>query len=319
MVGCTYHLASRRGAATGPALLLAVLILAGCGESFTGNQAQAKGGEAGESGAAGTAGDGSGSAGSTGGAGGEAGGTSGAGGAAGAGTAGTAGGGGDGGEPARCPSGQGPQMVEAGDICIDSTEVTNAHYAEFLADEAFVANAPPECDWNDTFVQDRDGPTEANAKYPVVWVDWCDAHAFCQWAGKRLCGRVGGGATPWTGYADAEESEWFAACSHGGETVYPYGNDYDEFACSGRDSGGAFGPVVPVGDYSGCVGGSTGLLHMSGNAGEWENSCGGAPFVSCRVRGGSSASNSGALRCDDAVSLARNAKDPWTGIRCCAD
>ena len=262
---------------------------------------------------AGTAGEGAGSAG-TGAAGG--GGTAGV--SSGGGTAGAPGGSGGSNDGERCPNGRGPEMIEAGDLCVDSTEVTNAHYAEFLADETFVAEPPTECDWNDTFVQDRDGPTEANANHPVVQVDWCDAHAFCQWAEKRLCGRVGGGATPWTGHAKAEQSEWFAACSHGGETVFPYGDDYDEFKCSGRDASGFLGPPVPVDEFVDCVGGFAGLRHMSGNVGEWENSCGGFP-IGCRVRGGSSVSNSGGLQCNATAGLARDARDSWTGIRCCAD
>jgi len=209
-------------------------------------------------------------------------------------------------------------MVEADGFCIDSTEVTNAHYAEFLADETFAPDAPDECVENEAFVDERYGPDEENANYPVTRVDWCDAHAFCEWAGKRLCGRIGGGATPWAGLANEEQSEWFAACSHQGSTVYPYGDNYDPFTCSGRDAGGVFGPTVPVDEFLGCIGGYDNLLHMSGNAAEWENSCGGFP-IGCRVRGGTSTIDSEGLRCDAPAALARDARDPWVGIRCCAD
>ena len=36
-------------------------------------------------------------------------------------------------------------------------------------------------------------PTAGQEDYPVVNVDWCDAASFCQWSGKRLCGRLGPG------------------------------------------------------------------------------------------------------------------------------
>jgi formylglycine-generating enzyme len=298
--------------------MLASLQLASCGDSFSsqGTEQGAAGTDA--AGAAGSAAAGAAGSGGDSGASSSSAGSAGAPSDGGAGAGGSGATGGSGGQPARCPSGRGPEMIEADGFCIDTTEVTNAHYAEFLADGSFVAHPPEECDWNDTFVQGRDGPTDANANYPVIRMDWCDAHAFCEWAGKRLCGRIGGGATPWTAYGEEDESEWFSACSQRGAAIYPYGDEYDEFKCSGRDAGGPFAPPVPVDEFAGCVGGYDGLLHMSGNAWEWVNSCGGFP-MGCRVRGGSSTSDSDALRCDAPAAFARDAQDLWVSIRCCAD
>ena len=51
------------------------------------------------------------------------------------------------------------------------------------------AGQPSFCAWNTDFTPSAawpPAPTQAN--HPVVWVDWCDAFAYCAGAGKRLCG-----------------------------------------------------------------------------------------------------------------------------------
>src|SRR5262249_6636582 len=106
-----------------------------------------------------------------------------------------------------CPSGRGPAMVLAKSLsgqtwCIDSTEGTQAQYAAFLADKAGdVSGQSAECQWNTSYV-----PLSACSRFPsfdpvarknkpVSGVDWCDALAFCKWAGKRLCGAIGDGGS----------------------------------------------------------------------------------------------------------------------------
>ena len=67
--------------------------------------------------------------------------------------------------------------------------------------------------------------------FPVVGVDWCDADAFCEFAGKRLCGAIGGGSLT-LGNADGGTSQWYVACSMGGTRIYPYGNTYAAGECA---------------------------------------------------------------------------------------
>jgi formylglycine-generating enzyme required for sulfatase activity len=168
-----------------------------------------------------------------------------------------------------------------------------------------------------------------NKDAPVSCVDWCDAQAFCAWAGKRLCGKIGGGANLTSDFADATKSEWFTACSHAGQNDFPYGSSYQSNACVGVDYGGTRQRAVPT---ASCVGGYAGLYDLSGNVSEWENSCSGSTGASdlCAYRGGSYADldtgttptlrcNSGTTTTPKLATKARSAHDPEIGFRCCSD
>lgn len=127
---------------------------------------------------------------------------------------------------AACASSRGPSMIElmfgSNSYCIDSTEVTNEQYAVFLAD----SNKPPphaRCDFDTNYTPNCDGANSQGALDPVSCIDWCDAWAFCAWAGKRLCGRIGGGPNAPDTMDDPTKSQWFAACSKGGAQDFAYG------------------------------------------------------------------------------------------------
>ena len=70
---------------------------------------------------------------------------------------------------------------------------------------------------------------------PMSCVDWCDAAAYCAWAGKRLCGAIGGGQTPEKSVGDPLADEWLYVCTNGGKTKYPYGDTEDKTKCSADD------------------------------------------------------------------------------------
>src|SRR5262249_55159892 len=94
---------------------------------------------------------------------------------------------------------------------IDANEVTNRDYRAWLAQNPSLAGQRAECqDWNDSYI-----PGEVSKKavellgdaavnrctnrlgvvgedlLPVTCIDWCDAAAYCSWAKKRLCGKIG--------------------------------------------------------------------------------------------------------------------------------
>ncbi|MDI3285513.1 SUMF1/EgtB/PvdO family nonheme iron enzyme [Polyangium sp. 15x6] len=201
--------------------------------------------------------------------------------------------------------------------CIDATEVTNAHYATWLESGPSVANQSSVCASNLSFTPATGAPPKDD--YPVGSVDWCDAFAYCKAVGKRLCGRIGGGPAPYFADDDASRNQWFSACSHGGTQGYPYGQAYDANACNVKDA--AYGAVLPVGTLPGCMGGFEGLVDMSGNVWEWEDSCipGDSGVDLCRRRGGSFSSSADNVDCDVASSRPRDGAEANTGFRCCAD
>ena len=122
---------------------------------------------------------------------------------------------------------------------IDQTEVTNAQYAQCMAEGACRTQRDPK------YVTDKE-----KANHPVVYVTWEEAQAFCQWAGKTL----------------PTEAQWEKAARGTDGRLFPWGNQapsrkllnyYDHR-----------GGTTPVGSYPAGVS-PYGLLDMAGNASEW--------------------------------------------------
>jgi formylglycine-generating enzyme required for sulfatase activity len=185
-----------------------------------------------------------------------------------------------------CPaSGAGPAMVKvqlaAQPFCIDATEVTSAQYAAFLAatgEGSQTAGQPTACGWNTSYLPSSDGlawPYAAGRENrPVVNVDWCDARAFCKWAGKRLCGKIGGGPlVGWSAGAAPSTSQWTNACSRGGQLQYPYGSTWNSQACNTSAPSEKAQYIADVMHFSRCEGGYQGVFDLSGNVEEWVDAC----------------------------------------------
>jgi len=226
-----------------------------------------------------------------------------------------------------------PLDTPKGRLCIDATEVTKSQYKVFLISTGGdTGGQTPECAWNTDYTPQYDWPPPADGSrdlHPVNNIDWCDATAFCRWAGKHLCGAFGGGPTPADASASADASAWYYACSANAAHAYPYGDTYSVNACDGCESQGICGQIVynytePVGAHSTCEGGYRGLFDMSGNVEEWEDSCspgrtGNPADDVCVTRGGGWPSPAAALRCDRATLRPRNAIQGETGFRCCTE
>ncbi|WP_394848194.1 formylglycine-generating enzyme family protein [Pendulispora brunnea] len=229
--------------------------------------------------------------------------------------------------PGGCPAGRGPIMARVGGYCIDTTEVTNAQYAPFLnavlADPAIAVQPRDTCGWNTDFNVYTAGypdPRHGDGNDPVRGVDWCDAYAFCKWAGKRLCGSLDGGASGYRDFA-SPQNEWYLACSSNRKYTYTFGSTFDSRACNG--DGTPTGEVAHVTAFPRCHSPDTpfsSLYDMTGNVLEWENSCASSATDSkCLTRGGWFRSPEAAsLACDKNGERARDAGNEGVGIRCCS-
>jgi len=231
-----------------------------------------------------------------------------------------------------------------GAYCIDETEVTNGDYDRFVKANQSIAQQIPTCATaNTSYVPSGawppDQPLSVGYPIPVRYVDWCDAYAYCKWAGKQLCGAIGGGSNPVASATDHQKSAWFNACSAQNANTYPYAGTFDPNRCwtsplGHADSGALSGPMpvstfqndgsyssIPVeAFYRSCQGGATGLYQMSGNVAEWEDSCTGtASTDDCLVRGGSWLANNdnNAVACSGKEQVGRMVPRADIGFRCC--
>ena len=192
---------------------------------------------------------------------------------------------------------------------IDAFETTVAEYQVFL-----VANVPKQtdeaCEWNNTY---EPNPVVFDFPYPdmpIHGVDWCDARAYCEWAGKRLC------KGSFSSVEDAQKSEWYNACTLGGTMTYPYGDSFDPDRCPWLQA-----PYSP-GAVQTCEGAYAGLFDMVGNVAEWTDACmkNQPPGITrCVVRGpGYGTSNTSWIACSGGSGVLHETFRA-VGIRCCED
>jgi formylglycine-generating enzyme required for sulfatase activity len=136
---------------------------------------------------------------------------------------------------------------------IDKFELTNGRYLEFVkAANHRVPQNPKNATRN---LWQGDTITESLTDRPVVNVDWADANAYCQWAGKRL----------------PTEAEWEKAAKGTADRRFPWGNvEPTNKHLNFNQQWIGEKTLMPVGSYE--LGKSPfGVYDMAGNVWEWVN------------------------------------------------
>jgi formylglycine-generating enzyme required for sulfatase activity len=210
--------------------------------------------------------------------------------------------------------------------CIDATEVTQLAYAVFWLSGSKPALSAA-CSWKVGHLPSCSFSSSSNL--PVGCVDWCDAQRYCAWAGKRLCGAIGGGPAVFASGADPA-SEWYRACAGANGDAYPYGDVYEGQTCVTSDYDGVSGyqaqtdELQPAGSAAGCVGSVEGLHDMSGNVSEWVDACDDEAVAPqdqhCLDRSATYYWSANENACDFAWTVdKRSDRYVDVGFRCCAD
>lgn len=136
---------------------------------------------------------------------------------------------------------------------IDKYELTNGRYLEFVkATNHRIPQNPKNATRN---LWAGDSITESLIDRPVINVDWADANAYCQWAGKRL----------------PTEAEWEKAAKGTADRRFPWGNvEPTNKHLNFNQQWIGEKTLMPVGSYE--LGKSPfGVYDMAGNVWEWVN------------------------------------------------
>ncbi|GAC1532032.1 MAG: hypothetical protein NVS3B10_27220 [Polyangiales bacterium] len=232
----------------------------------------------------------------------------------------------NGAKPENCAAEAGPTLEPIGDAgaCIDRTEVSVGDYRAFLiAREGDTSGQRADCASNMSFVPSSGLPPSADDKLPMNYVDFCDAVAYCAWAGKRLCGSlVDENPVPADALTNPQVSQWFRACSRNNDGLhaFPYGPTFDETRCNAYSVDAGPRSLRAVGSTPTCEGGYRDIFDMSGNVDEWEDSCavvdGG---VLCVIRGGNFNNGfSAASACATIKRVDSTVGAATLGFRCCS-
>jgi formylglycine-generating enzyme required for sulfatase activity len=142
-----------------------------------------------------------------------------------------------------------PHLVHLDAFYIDKYEVTNKRYQECVEDGGcqtpyqtyFFEQSPNRMYYGE--------PQFEN--FPVIYVDWNMAKAYCEWRGARL----------------PTEAEWEKAARGTEGNMYPWGKDLD---CTKANYQNCINRTTEVGSYADGVS-PYGAYDMTGNVWEWVN------------------------------------------------
>jgi len=189
---------------------------------------------------------------------------------------------------------------------IDQTEVTNAQYAQCVAEGGCTVPFKTTAGTRDFYFWNS-----AYADFPVVYVDWQQARAYCRWAGRDL----------------PSEAQWEKAARGPNGNIYPWGNTSPDSTLANYE-GSYLRDTTSVGSYPEGAG-FYGSLDMAGNVWEWVADWYGA-YPSSTVsnpagptagdyrvlRGGAFSDSKTSIRSADRLKIHPNHSDLNIGFRC---
>jgi sulfatase modifying factor 1 len=129
---------------------------------------------------------------------------------------------------------------------IDKYEVTNAQFLDFSIKNNYTGEGAKEGrDWRLFFTPDK-------GLFPVVYITWNDADAYCKSVGKRL----------------PTEQEWEKAARGTDGRAYPWGNEWRDNSANTYEYG--MSKIMAVGQMNDIS--PYGVFDMLGNVQEWTGS-----------------------------------------------
>ena len=145
-----------------------------------------------------------------------------------------------------------PHTVTIADpFYIGKTEVTNAQHRKFVDVSGYDGRGDTDPAY-DLYLRHWRGESlmSTDDEYPVCWVSWTNAKAFCEWAGLAL----------------PSEAQWEYACRAGTTTLYYNGDEQKGFGEIGWGLSNSDALTHPVAQLSP---NAWGLCDMLGNIWEW--------------------------------------------------
>jgi serine/threonine-protein kinase len=155
---------------------------------------------------------------------------------------------------------------------MDQTEVTNAMYAACVGAGACLI---PISSGSETHLEYFRNPTFAD--YPVLYVSWANARAYCQWAGRRL----------------PTEAEWEKAARGVEGRLFPWGDTLPSPSRANFNKN--VGDTTAVGQYPDNAS-PYGALDMAGNVWEWVNDWYSGPYYAASPAANPQGPDSGEVR-----------------------
>jgi formylglycine-generating enzyme required for sulfatase activity len=135
------------------------------------------------------------------------------------------------------------QKIKLPAYWIDKYEVTNTEFLEFSIKNSYAGEGAKEGhDWRLFFTSEK-------GMFPVVYITWNDADAYCKAQGKRL----------------PTEEEWEKAARGTEGFIYPWGNEWQDGMSNTYESGP--GKAVAIGEFNDVS--PFGVHDMLGNVQEW--------------------------------------------------